>query len=231
MAIIDIFAGLISKPASRVVEAPVRDLVDEILRQQDVARPHEVAQVKREIQALGKEIEGLVGRLDSLQKSLDGLQSAPAPAAKPAPKPVAKKAAPKPVAKKADPKPVAKKAAPKPVAKKATPKPAAKKAAPKKAAAKQAVGKRGRPSLSELGCKIHGCKGEHRSKGFCSQHYQQWRRGRLEGFIGPEGIVTKGKISVQVDKKLSGHAAKFSGKGKALKVLVNKQETKFKLLA
>ena len=54
MAIVDLFAGLVSGPASRVVEAPVRELVDEILRQQDIARPHEVAQLKREIQSLGK---------------------------------------------------------------------------------------------------------------------------------------------------------------------------------
>ena len=226
MAIIDIFAGLVSKPASRVVEAPVRDLVDEILRQQDVARPHEVAQLKREIQTLGKELEGLVGRIESLQKSLDGLQTAAKPAAEPAAEPAAKPAV------KATPKPAAKPAAKKATAKK----PSAKKAAPKKpvakkAVAKKAVGKRGRPSLLELGCKVHGCKNSHRSKGFCSQHYQQWRRGRLDGFVGPEGIVTKGKVSVQLDKKLSGKAAKFSGKGKALKVLVDKQETKFKLLA
>ena len=70
MAIVDLLAGLVSGPASRVVEAPVRELVDEILRQQDIARPHEVAQLKREIQGLGKELEGLVGKLETIQKAL-----------------------------------------------------------------------------------------------------------------------------------------------------------------
>ncbi len=31
-------------------------------------------------------------------------------------------------------------------------------------------------------CKVDGCAGEVRSKGFCSAHYQQWRRGTLTGF-------------------------------------------------
>ncbi len=31
-------------------------------------------------------------------------------------------------------------------------------------------------------CKVPGCNAPYRSKGFCGRHYQQWRRGRLEGF-------------------------------------------------
>ena len=31
-------------------------------------------------------------------------------------------------------------------------------------------------------CKVPGCDDPFRSKGFCGRHYQQWRRGRLEGF-------------------------------------------------
>ena len=243
MAIVDLLAGIVSGPASRVVEAPVRELVDEILRQQDIARPHEVAQLKREIQGLGKELEGLVGKLESIQKALDGLQtkSEAAPAkkaeAKPAaPKAPAKKAEAKPAAKKAP----AKKAEAKPAAKEgarkeAEAKPAAKKAPAKKAASKTAAkktpGKRGRPSLADLGCKVKGCKGKHRSKGFCSSHYQQWRRGRLEGFVSAEGLASKGKVAVQVDKKYSGEAVVFSGKGKDLKVKINKESVNFKLVA
>ena len=257
MAIVDLLAGIVSGPASRVVEAPVRELVDEILRQQDIARPHEVAQLKREIQGLGKELEGLVGKLESIQKALDGLQTkseaAPAkkaeakPAAKKAPakKAEAKPAAKKAPAKKAEAKPAAKKApakkaeakpaAKKAPAKKAEAKPAAKKAPAKKAASKTAAkktpGKRGRPSLADLGCKVKGCKGKHRSKGFCSSHYQQWRRGRLEGFVSAEGLASKGKVAVQVDKKYSGEAVVFSGKGKDLKVKINKESVNFKLVA
>jgi hypothetical protein len=31
-------------------------------------------------------------------------------------------------------------------------------------------------------CKVSGCTDPYRSKGFCGRHYQQWRRGRLDGF-------------------------------------------------
>ena len=34
-------------------------------------------------------------------------------------------------------------------------------------------------------CKVPGCDSPVRSKGFCGRHYQQWRRGRLEGFPPP----------------------------------------------
>ena len=30
--------------------------------------------------------------------------------------------------------------------------------------------------MKHLGCKVRGCKDEHRSKGFCSNHYQKHRR-------------------------------------------------------
>ena len=38
-----------------------------------------------------------------------------------------------------------------------------------------------------LDCKVDGCDKPNRSKGFCSSHYQQWRRGTLKGFLSPEG--------------------------------------------
>jgi hypothetical protein len=244
MAILDLFAGIVSGPAARVVEAPVRDLVDEILRQQDIARPQEVAQLKREIQGLSKDLAGMVSTLENVQKALEALQSKadkPKAAAEPAPKKVAKKAAAKPAPKKIV-KKAAAKPAPKKVAKKAAAKPAPKKVAKKVAAkpapkkvAKKVVtaspGKRGRPSMSTLGCKFRGCKEEHRSKGFCSKHYQGWRRGKITGYVGPEGLAAHGKITVQVDKKLGGHAAKFDGKGKAMKVIVNKKSVAFKVVS
>ena len=39
------------------------------------------------------------------------------------------------------------------------------------------------------GCKVDGCPEHVRSKGFCSAHYQQWRRGTLRGFVGLDGTV------------------------------------------
>ena len=34
-------------------------------------------------------------------------------------------------------------------------------------------------------CKVSGCSEPIRSKGLCGRHYQQWRRGRLDGFPNP----------------------------------------------
>ena len=35
-------------------------------------------------------------------------------------------------------------------------------------------------------CKVPGCNETIRAKGLCGRHYQQWRRGRLEGFPPPK---------------------------------------------
>ena len=39
-------------------------------------------------------------------------------------------------------------------------------------------------------CAIDGCGGKVRSRGLCGRHYQQWRRGRLEGY-DPECVSLK----------------------------------------
>jgi len=64
-----------------------------------------------------------------------------------------------------------------PVAKKAP----TRKAAPRKAAPQKAAPKK-RATNTQKKCQVRGCKDSVRSKGFCSRHYQSWRRGRLEGF-------------------------------------------------
>lgn len=57
-------------------------------------------------------------------------------------------------------------------------------------------------------CRVDGCQGRHRAKGFCARHYQQWRRSHLAGFVGPEGRVTvAGLGDRQVDPKLAGGRA------------------------
>jgi len=35
-------------------------------------------------------------------------------------------------------------------------------------------------------CKVEDCGKKLRAKGFCAAHYQQWRRGTLEGFAPPQ---------------------------------------------
>ena len=199
MAILDLVAGIVSGPAGRLVEAPVREIVEEVLRQQRVASPQEVARLRSELSSLTSELSKMAAQVASLQEKLDEMKSAPAAAPAPAPKVAA---------------PAPKKAAAK--------KPAAKKAAPAKAKTK-----RGRPSKAHLKCSVPGCDGAHRSKGLCGKHYQTWRRGALPGFVGPEGGVSKGDINLRVDKKLAGKAARITGKGNGIKVTIDKQSVEF----
>lgn len=35
-------------------------------------------------------------------------------------------------------------------------------------------------------CAVEGCNEKVRSRGLCGRHYQQWRRGRLEGYEPPD---------------------------------------------
>jgi len=59
------------------------------------------------------------------------------------------------------------------------------------------------------GCKVPGCDGKHRAKGFCGKHYQMYRRGTLPGFVTAEGHVFFEEEGPrwQVDAKLAGQGA------------------------
>lgn len=37
-------------------------------------------------------------------------------------------------------------------------------------------------AAAKTGCKVPGCTGQHRARGFCGKHYQMWTRGTLPGF-------------------------------------------------
>jgi hypothetical protein len=64
-----------------------------------------------------------------------------------------------------------------------TPAPASAPAAAPDAALAAAVS----PGAASTTCKVDACGQPVRSKGFCSAHYQQWRRGTLRGFVGLDG--------------------------------------------
>lgn len=57
--------------------------------------------------------------------------------------------------------------------------PAAKKKAPEKAAANKPA------------CQIKDCKRPYRAKGYCVTHYQNWRRGEIEGHRARYNICSK----------------------------------------
>ena len=60
------------------------------------------------------------------------------------------------------------------------------------------------PAAEAGGCKVAGCPEPVRSKGFCSAHYQQWRRGTLKGFVTAEATaLIDGKL-VHLPKETAG---------------------------
>ena len=40
------------------------------------------------------------------------------------------------------------------------------------------------PKREEKSCKVKGCKRPYRAKGYCTVHYQKWRRNEIEGAKG-----------------------------------------------
>jgi BMFP domain-containing protein YqiC len=70
------------------------------------------------------------------------------------------------------------------------------------------------------GCRVPGCTGEHRSRGFCSPHYQQWRRGTLRGFVTGDGHVVDGGRRWKVDSNLAGLPYSLVGEATATVVRV-----------
>lgn len=141
MSLTDLFASRLSRPAGRVLDAPIRDIVHEVLKEHGYASPAEV-------QALRDEVRDMRGRVDGMEKRLADLQHLAEQARAEANLARQARASEAPV----------------PAAAPSTPAPAPLSAAP-----------RG-------GCQVPGCNETVRSKGFCSAHYQQWRRGTLAGF-------------------------------------------------
>lgn len=209
MAISDVFGSRLAGPAGRVLDAPLRALVHEILREQGYASPSEVQALRDD----AKELAGRVSRAESrladlvrgqdatlaeLKESRDALRRAEAEieaarAAVAAATAAATTAAATAATAAAT---AAAATAAAPAAPAAVPVPAA--PAPLVAAPRG-------------GCVVPECDGTVRSKGFCSPHYQQWRRGTLHGFVGQDGHVLIGKRSYRVSDDLAGKRAELVG--------------------
>ena len=63
MPLVDVLRAALSKPAGKVVEVPVRDLVDEILRDHGFVGPADVAKLRQEIAELQDRVAVLENRL------------------------------------------------------------------------------------------------------------------------------------------------------------------------
>lgn len=177
MSITDRLAARVARPATHALDAPIRDLVQAILREHGYASPAEV-------QALRDEVRDARGRLDTLDGRLAALAKVEPRVADPRVSELeAKIEALEAQLRELSARPLATVTPP---------------AAPLHA----------EPAGD---CKVGGCDGKVRSKGFCSAHYQQWRRGSLPGFVGPEGLVAHDGRVLHVDVAHAGHAVTVVG--------------------
>lgn len=190
MALSDVFASRLSGPAGKVLDAPIRALVHEILREQGYASPSEVQTLRDDTRDLAARVARAETRMSDLNRAQDAalaelkdaresLRTAQAALAA-AQAEIARLQAELAAA------------------------PTAPVAAPVAASAPPVAEPRG-------GCTVPECTGVLRSKGFCSAHYQQWRRGTLDGFVGLDGHLTIGKRAFRVSDAYAGKPAALDG--------------------
>lgn len=205
----ELLSRLLRRPASRVVEAPVRELVHDALSGQDLPSAADLNAVKHDLERANVEIQELAGRVDALGQTVESLRAerdallAEKAAARAAP-PAKKKA------------PSAKKEAP----------PPKKKAPP----AKVKTPAKGAAASSPRACKVPDCAESPKSRGFCKTHYATWRRSGLDGFVGPEGLIDHGGQALRVSMKHQGKAVAVSGK-KRLSVKIAGDKVDFDALS
>lgn len=200
MAVSDVFGSRLAGPAGRVLDAPIRALVHEILREQGYASPSEVQALRDD----AKDLAGRVSRAESRLADLVRGQEATLAELKDA----------RDALRRAETEIEAARAAA-----------AAATAAATTAAAAAATAPASAPVVSPVvaeapaplvaaprgGCVVPDCDGTVRSKGFCSPHYQQWRRGTLQDFVGQDGHVLIGKRTYRVSDDLAGKHAQLVG--------------------
>jgi hypothetical protein len=189
VAILDLFSSVVSRPAGRILEGSVRSLVNDLIRDHDLASAAEVDTLRRSLRQLEGRADALQSKLDAAEGEVAELRAALAKADQRLADArgsleaanaslTALEGASHSHAPAAEPKPE-----PEP-----TPEPTPVPAAP----------------TAPEGCRVPGCTNKHRSKGFCSPHYQRWRRGTLPGFVMPDGSVIVGDKTRKLGKKNAG---------------------------
>jgi BMFP domain-containing protein YqiC len=189
MALIDLLARLASRPAGRVVEAPVRDLVQEALRGADLASPQQLQELRSQVMDANTELVTLnarVGALDErLARLLEENERLRARVHELEQPPEVKATPP------------------------AQDTPPVKTAPPAEPAAHPAARPAAPPSSTT--CKLPDCDNKTRSKGFCQRHYRSWRAGDLPGFVGPEGLLDHRGQALRVDAEHQGRPVTVTG--------------------
>ncbi|MFN7144560.1 MAG: hypothetical protein ACK4YP_12350 [Myxococcota bacterium] len=233
MALFDTLASRLSRPAGRVLDAPIRDIVHELLKEHGYASPAEVQGLRDELRDLRTRVDGIDRRvadlagiadaarkestalrtdLDAARKALAGaLKDAaaaradaeaarataerPEPAADPRVAALAGKVAELEAALAAKVKELESALAALATRPSAAAAPAATPAAGRTVAPAPAAAPAPLSAEPRGGCKVPECPEMVRSKGFCSAHYQQWRRGTLRNFVNADGTaLVEGRV-------------------------------------
>jgi hypothetical protein len=165
VAVLDLFSSVVSRPAGRLLEGSVRSLVNDLIRDHDLASAAEVDTLRRSLRQLEGRADDLQSELGDAQAEIERLHGA---------------------LKQAD----AQLADAREALETAN---AALGTLQASAHEHQAVAETSSPvpapaTTPEL-CQVPGCTRKHRSKGFCSPHYQRWRRGTLPGYVLTDGTV------------------------------------------
>lgn len=208
MALFGSFASRFARPAGKVLDAPIREIVHEVLREHGYASPAEVEALRDELRSLKARVDGLGRTVDQLAAVAETAQAEAAAARGEAD-------AARVSASTADSRASALEArvAELTAALEAVRAPASAPAAPTPLPAVEPE----EPSTPRGGCKVEACPEPVRSKGFCSAHYQQWRRGTLRGFVTAEATVLVGERVVHLPKDTVGEAVTLDGE----RILVN----------
>lgn len=195
--------GRVGRPGTKAFEAPIRAIVHEVLREQGYASPAEVQSLRDEARDLRGRLDRVESRLTEVMALVEAARAAASAAqveagkaaslvasAPPAPAPVDDGRIAHLEAEVAHLQAELQNVVHAPV----PPAGAAPAGTPASGTTPLAAAPRG-------GCKVDECEEAVRSKGFCSAHYQQWRRGTLKGFVGLDGTVdVDGKVvAVGVD--------------------------------
>lgn len=246
MSVIDLVAKAVSRPAGRIVEAPVREIVEEALRHASLASPQDVQGLRSDLAKFTAQLHELRNQLSSLTDSVKAVQSEVENAEMLAHEANRKAEAALAMAREGEVHDLARDAANQANAaqeaviaalaklsaletRQAPPAdpPVASPAATPPADEDDDDSRPGRKSLEHLGCKVEGCTEQHRSKGFCSRHYQAWRRSKLDGYVAPLGLISHEGRVVRVPVSYEGDAYTISGKGRAMKIRIGKNNVDY----
>ena len=198
MSLVDTLLARVGRPAGRALDPTIRDLVQQVLKEHGYASPAEVQALRDEVRDMRTRVDGMARRLDELTRQAETARGDAAARSTEANAAAVAAGAGAKVEIAALATQVAELQAQ--LAERAAGAPAATPAAVADAT-----------PAEPTGCKVPGCPHEFRSKGFCSPHYQQWRRGTLKGFVAPDGHVAIGDQTFRVKTALAGGLAELRG--------------------